>query len=70
VTRHGLHHTRTPATAARPMAQLVHDVINCDPMVAFDYHSTTTSRCRVQQCRSEPLHQIRWGGGRTLSRIG
>jgi hypothetical protein len=41
VTRHGLNHTRAIATALRPMAHLVPDVVNCDPIVAFEHHLST-----------------------------
>jgi hypothetical protein len=44
VTRHGLDHTRAAATALRPMAPLVSDVVTCDPMLPFHHHSSTRNR--------------------------
>ena len=54
VTRHGLHHARAAATALRPTAPLVPDVVNCDPTLSFDHHSSTKNRRAVHQYRNEP----------------
>src|SRR5262249_60787075 len=49
VTRHGLDHTRATATVLRPMAHLVPDVVNGNPMVFFDHYSSTRNRQAARQ---------------------
>ena len=44
MTRHGLDHTRAAAIALRPMAHLVPNVVNCDPRLSFNHHSSTRNR--------------------------
>jgi hypothetical protein len=46
------------------------DVINCDPMVSFDHHSSTRNRRTERQYRNEAIRQTRSGFGRTVPCIG
>ena len=65
MTRHGLHHTHTAATALRPMGQLVPDVANCDPMVCFDRHSRVRNRHAELQSHTNAACQSRHSVGQT-----
>jgi hypothetical protein len=46
------------------------DVVDCDPVVSFDHHSSTRNRRTVQQSRNEAIRQACRGFGRTVPRIG
>ena len=70
MTRHGLDHTRAAATALRPTAPLVSDVVTCDPMLPFHHHSSTRNPRTVPQYRNEATRQARRDDGRTVPRIG
>jgi hypothetical protein len=70
VTRHGLNHAWAAATALRPTAHLMPDVINCDPTLSFDHHSSTINRHAARQYRNEAISQTCRGDGRTVPRIG
>ena len=54
----------------RPMAHLVPDVVNYDPMVCFDHHPSTRNRRAVHQYPNEATRQACNGDGRTVLRIG
>ena len=66
MTRHGLNHVWAAATGRRPTGHLTLDVINCDPMVSFDHHSSTRNRRTERHFRNEAIRQTRSGFGRTV----
>jgi len=66
VTRHGLNHVWAAATALWPTGHLMLDVVNCDPMVSFDHHSSTRNRRSERQYRNEAIRQTYRGFGRTV----
>jgi hypothetical protein len=46
------------------------DVVNYDPMVSFDHHSSTRNRRTARQFGNEAICQTCRGFGRTVPRIG
>ena len=52
------------------MTLLVLDVVNSDPIVCFDHHSTTRNRLTVHQYRYETTRQTCDDDARTVPRIG
>ena len=70
MTRHGLNQASAAATAPQPTAHLMRDVVNCDPMLPFDHHSSTRNRRAARQYRNQAIRQTCRGDGRTGPRIG
>ena len=70
MNRHGLNHAWAAATAPRPTADLVPGVLDYDPTLSFDHHSSTRNRRTARQYRNEAIRQTCRGGGRNGSRIG
>jgi hypothetical protein len=69
VTRLGLDHTRLAAIALRPMAHLVPDVLNYDPMVRSDHHSSISNRRAARQCHNNAAHQTRRSLGQSIPNV-
>jgi hypothetical protein len=69
VTRHALNHAWTAATALRPTAHLMRDVINCDLTLFFGHHCSTTNCRAARQCRNETIRKTPRSDGRTVLRI-
>jgi hypothetical protein len=69
VTRHRLNHVCTVATALWPTADLMPDVVTCNPILSLDDDSSTRHRCAAHQYRNDAIGQIRRGDSRTVPRI-
>jgi hypothetical protein len=67
VTRQGLNHVWAAATALWPTAHLMPDVVDCDPMVSFDPHSSTRNRRTERQYAAPRAFVCRFCLARVLS---
>jgi hypothetical protein len=61
--------TRVAAIALRPMAHLVPEVLNNDPMVRSDHHSSISNRRAARQCHNNAARQKRRSVGQSIPNL-